>query len=209
MSRDYKKPAPRTSSKKNGKPMLTGVFIGLFVGLAIALAVAFFINRMPSPFVTRNQPAPLPETQAQQTPKADVKESSKPEKNAETKTAEKPRFDFYTILPGTEEAVTEQQINQAAQQPTAGTAKDVYYLQVGAFQNEADADNLKAKLALLGVEASIQTASLPDKGIWHRVRVGPYANVSDLNRVRASLAQNGMESSLIKVHEAPPSTAKN
>lgn len=209
MSRDYKKPAPRTSSKKSGKPMLTGVFIGLFVGLAIALAVAFFIDRMPSPFVKRNQPATLPETQAQLMPTPDLKESPKPEKIPETKTTEKPRFDFYTILPGTEEAVTEQQIKQAAQQATSGTAQDVYYLQVGAFPNEADADNLKAKLALLGIEASIQTASLPDKGIWHRVRVGPYTAVSDLNRVRASLAQNGMESTLIKVHEAPPSTAKN
>jgi len=210
MSRDYKTPAARSSGKKGGKPMLTGVVIGLFVGLAIALAVALFVNNMPSPFVTRERRAPLPEPQPQQIPKADAKDTGKPaESSKETNTTDKPRFDFYTILPGTEEAVTEQQIKQGSKQASGTATKDAYFLQVGACQNEAEADNLKAKIALLGVEASIQTASVPDKGTWHRVRVGPYSTVEDLNRVRSTLAQNGMASSLIKVHEPPTNPGQN
>ena len=68
-------------------------------------------------------------------------------------------------------------------------------------QNARDADNLRARLALLGVEARIQTATLPDKGVWHRVRVGPYTSVEELGRTRDALKQNGVETTLIKVRE--------
>ncbi|MGH8717263.1 MAG: SPOR domain-containing protein, partial [Burkholderiales bacterium] len=107
----------------------------------------------------------------------------------------------YKILPGVEEPVTEKELKQAAKQPNL--TKDVYFLQAGAFQNVSDADNLKAKLALLGVEANIQSATLADKGVWHRVRVGPYINVDELNRMRVTLKQNGIDASLIKVYDTP------
>ncbi|TSA52666.1 MAG: SPOR domain-containing protein, partial [Nitrosomonadaceae bacterium] len=60
---------------------------------------------------------------------------------------------------------------------------------------------LKAKLAMMGVEASVQAVDLADKGIWHRVRVGPVTDTGEISRVRASLQQNGIQTSLIKVHE--------
>jgi len=115
------------------------------------------------------------------------------------KTSDKPRFDFYTILPGSEVPVSEQEIKQAAKQE--GVAKDSYFLQVGSFQAAAEADNMKARLALLGLEAVIQTADIPDKGVWHRVRLGPFANIEDMNRSRALLAQNDIPSSLVKIKE--------
>ncbi|MCW5605614.1 MAG: SPOR domain-containing protein [Burkholderiales bacterium] len=54
---------------------------------------------------------------------------------------------------------------------------------------------------MLGIEASIQTITLPDKGVWHRVRVGPYTGVEELTRARETLKQNGVETTLIKVRE--------
>jgi cell division protein FtsN len=198
MSRDYK-PSSKPSGRKGGNPMLTGILIGLFAGLGIALGVALFINTMPSPFAERGKPAGEAQPQAG-TPKAVTDSTIVPEKTE--KSADKPRFDFYQILPGTEEPVSEQELKEA--KPGANGAKDSYYLQVGSFQTEAEADNLKARLALLGVEAVIQTATLPEKGIWHRVRVGPYNNIDDINRVRATLSQNSIESSLIKTKEAGP-----
>lgn len=196
MSRDYK-PAHKGHSKKPGSPMLAGIVIGMFIGLAIALAVAVFIKGSPSPFVEHNKPqAANGGEQSPPAPAATAETNTEKPKNAE-----KPRFDFYTILPGTEEPATEKDIKQ---QDPASASKSQYYLQAGAFQKEADADNLKAKLALMGIEASIQTASLPDKGVWHRVRVGPYDNVDDLNRVRSTLTQNGITASLVKVHDQAP-----
>ncbi len=193
MSRDYKSP-PRGQAKKSGNPMLVGIVIGTFIGLAIALAVAVFIKGSPSPFVERSQP---------QTVNGSEQLAPEPVPSTETlnekpKNSEKPRFDFYTILPGTEEPATEKDIKQ---QDPASASNGQYFLQAGAFQNEADADNLKAKLALMGIEASIQTATVPDKGVWHRVRVGPYNNVESLNRVRDTLKENGITASLVKVHD--------
>ena len=78
--------------------------------------------------------------------------------------------------------MTEQQFRDA--QRTPAQASEAFYLQAGAFQNAPDADNLKARLALIGVAAAVQTTTLPDKGVWHRVRVGPYTAIEDLNRAR-------------------------
>ena len=193
MSRDYKS-SSKPASRKGGSSTFTGIVIGLFVGLAIAVMLALFIKRMPTPFVERAKPSEKSPVGLNKAPNVEGHPNS-------ATTPNKPRFDFYTILPGTEEPVTEQEIKQAAKQPSA-SVKDNYYLQAGSFPNAADADNLKAKLALLGVEALIQTANLPDKGIWHRVRIGPYTNIEDINRVRTTLAQNGIEPSLIKIKDA-------
>ena len=57
------------------------------------------------------------------------------------------------------------------------------------------------RLALLGIQATIQTTTLPDRGVWHRVRIGPYTRVEELNRARDTLKQNGVETTLIKVRE--------
>ena len=81
------------------------------------------------------------------------------------------------------------------------TGREAFFLQAGAFQNAPDADNLKARLALLGVEANIETTAVPDKGVWHRVRIGPYTSVEELNRARDSLKQNGVQTTLIKLRE--------
>jgi len=77
----------------------------------------------------------------------------------------------------------------------------VYYLQAGAFQRSADADNLKARLALAGLEAQIQTATLPDSSIWHRVRLGPYSNGQDLDKAKVALKENKIDATVIKVNE--------
>lgn len=194
MSRDYK-PSTKSAPKKSANPMLVGIMIGIFVGLAIAVAVAVYIKAGPSPFVERKQQDGLRET-----PVAESK-GEPPGETAAPKPVEKPRFDFYTILPGAEEPANAKG-KPAAQQESAEPQKNQYYLQLGAFQKEADADNLKAKLALMGMEASIETASIPDKGVWHRVRVGPYSNLEELNRVRSSLSQNGMSTALVKAGES-------
>jgi cell division protein FtsN len=67
----------------------------------------------------------------------------------------------------------------------------MYFVQAGSFQNVGDAEKLKAKLAFSGFEAMIQTANIPDKGVWHRVRLGPY-NGSDAGRTIIALKQNGI-----------------
>src|SRR5689334_18847893 len=116
------------------------------------------------------------------------------------KADEKPRFDFYRILPGKEEPVTERQLREAAKQAgKQGAPKESYFLQVGSFPNPSDADNLKARLALMGMEANVEPANVAGKGVWYRVRLGPYTRVDEINRVRQQLTQNGMDVSLVRV----------
>lgn len=189
MSKDYKRPEPQ--SRGSGSSLLVGILIGLVLGLGIALAVAWYINKMPSPFLSRP-----PAVKTEVSKGAPAKSEDKAAKSVEAK----PRFDFYKILPGTEEPATDQQLRDAQKKSTAA-ARETFYLQAGAFQGASDADNLKARLALLGVEAAIQTITLPDKGVWHRVRVGPYTSIEELNRARDTLKQNGVETALIKVRE--------
>lgn len=199
MSKDYKEPNRKSRRNRVGTgSLLIGILIGLLLGLGIALAVAWYINKMPTPFLNRSgAPAKIA---APESPKADDKGGKAPDG--------KPRFDFYKILPGTEEPATEQQFKEAQQQPPTAQTREAFFLQAGAFQNAPDADNLKARLALLGVEAEVQTTTFPDKGIWHRVRVGPYTAIEDLNRTRDILKQNGIETSLIKVREPITRPAK-
>ncbi len=192
MSKDYR-PRPAAPRTRNGGGLLLGLFIGFLLGLGVAAAIALYFLKGPVPFVNRVKP---PEKSAATPPLSDLPKSAKAEEG-------KPRFDFYRILPGQEEQVTEQQLKQAARAAAkAGTpSNESYFLQAGSFQNPADADNTKAKLALLGLEASVEPISLPDKGVWYRVRLGPYVNVEEINRVRSQLAQNGVEASLIKLKD--------
>jgi cell division protein FtsN len=187
MTRDYKKTERRTNARGGGSSFLIGMLIGLVLGLGIALGVAWYVNRMPSPFLFRSTPSAKGEASKAQEPAA---------KAAETK----PRFDFYKILPGQEEPATEKQFREASK--AKPSEREAFYLQAGAFQNAPDADTLKARLALLGVEATIQTTTLPDKGVWHRVRAGPYTSIEELNLARDTLKQNGVETTLIRVRDA-------
>jgi cell division protein FtsN len=185
--------------KREGGNFLAGMGVGVLIGLAVSLAIAFYLNRTPIPFMTA-KPKQAEKNGAAKPPAiAGLPQTV----GAQVATPDKPRFDFYRILPGSEEPVTEKEIRERlrAKGGQQDSAKDVYFIQAGSFQNPADADNQKARLAILGFESSVEPANLPDKGTWYRVRMGPFAKLEDINRVRQALAQNGIDASLIKVKD--------
>ena len=190
--------APATRKRSAGG-FLFGLFTGVVIGLAVSLGIAFYLNKSPVPLLIS-------------TPKPAEKESGKPPAiaglpqtaAAPTAAPEKPKFDFYKILPGAEEPVTERELRERMRAGKGGqqdVSKDVYFIQAGSFQNPADADNQKARLAILGFESSVEPANLPDKGTWYRVRLGPYSKLEEINRIRQSLASSGIEANLVKVKE--------
>jgi cell division protein FtsN len=72
-----------------------------------------------------------------------------------------------------------------------------YLLQAGAFKGQEDAESMKVKLALIGIEARIVTAEV--NGVtFYRVRVGPYGKLEDMNKARTRLAENGIEASVVR-----------
>ena len=183
------------NNRQDGGTIL-GMFIGLVVGVIIAAGVVWYLNKTPLPFVDKaERGGGEAKTEPAKQAAAPLPLPGKPGDKVE----EKPRFEFYKILPGADAPSP-----QAAPKPDAATpppAADALFLQAGAFQKPADADNLKARLALMGVEASVQQVTLAEKGVMHRVRIGPYANPDEMAKTRTLLAQNGIQASVVRVKD--------
>lgn len=197
-----------TRPSRSTGSFLLGMFVGVLVGLAIALGVALYLNKTPIPFLGKGNSKPAATKEGEPgkvpavagMPQGGVAAVTPP---PAAKGADKPKYDFYKILPGGEEPVSERELKEAARaarsQPEA--AKGIYFIQAGSFQNPADADNQKARIAILGFESSVEPTNLPDKGTWYRVRLGPYTALEDLNKVRRVLTQNGIDASLVKMKD--------
>lgn len=209
-----KRPAPHRASHHGSHrgSTLLGLFVGLALGLLIALGVAWYLRQAPLPFENKYQPPPAKPA----APVAGSEPKALPLPGKPTDAEAKPRFDFYGILEGKQPGTAAPEGKPVAAVPLPGVAKipvpatespvseapaveSVLYLQVGAFQKSADADNTRAKLSLMGFEAEIQEAEIPDKGKMYRVRTGPYASAAEMNKARTALAQNGIQASLVKV----------
>jgi cell division protein FtsN len=76
--------------------------------------------------------------------------------------------------------------------------KFTYYLQAGAFLERSDAENAKAKLALMGIPANIAERKT-DNGTLYRVRLGPFGKLETMNRVRSRLSDNGVDVAVVRV----------
>jgi cell division protein FtsN len=191
---------------------LLGLFVGLLAGLAIALGVAFYLNKTPIPFLGKPKPAATKEGKDAGSSTDAPKIAGMPQGGAASKGGadkDRPKYDFYKILPGGDEPVTDRELKEAAKVAAAAktpasqpeAVKGNFFIQAGSFQNPADADNQKAKIAILGFSSSVEPTALPDKGTWYRVRMGPYASLDDLNKVRRVLTQNGIDASLVKAKD--------
>lgn len=250
MSKDYKpRTAPAAPAGKKMNPMFLGIIIGLLMGIAIALGVALWLNRtalpglekssksvdMPPKLEAKGNPAPATGAPG----KPDAPKVAEAGKDAAGKDGDKPRFEFYQILPGDKDAgktgrksedpkaakpekpadkgaekvaekaakPAEKPADKAAAAPAktpekAGGPREIYYLQAGAFQNLAEADNLKARIALLGLSASVTATNVPDKGTLHRVRLGPYQSLEPVNRIKTALSEAGIPASVVKTTDA-------
>jgi cell division protein FtsN len=207
--------AARPARRSGAGGTLIGLFIGIAIGLALAAGVAFYVMKAGNPY----QPATAAREPARETGR-DASRTVRSEQGA----AEKPRFDFYKILPGIEEpkappksaekpAPDKLTVDRAAapdkpgdrsvakqdeRLPTAPKSPDRFWLQAGSFAAEPDAENLKARLALAGWEAVVQAANVSEKGVRYRVRLGPYDNTDELNRIKGELGKRGFDVAVIK-----------
>src|SRR4029079_18862843 len=74
----------------------------------------------------------------------------------------------------------------------AADASGRYVLMAGSYAEARAADEAKAKLALLGIVAKVQSITINGK-TWNRVIVGPYSNASETEAAKATLAENGVK----------------
>lgn len=172
--------------------VVAGMVVGIVLGVAFAGFVAWYVlAKNPASFTNKELRDP-PKVMPQVVPapvSAPVAASS---------VGSTPKFEFYKELPDKPEGSATKQVVTKPQAPAvnapAKAAVDgaLYFVQAGSFQNAADAEKLKAKLALVGMEASVQKADIPGKGVFHRVRLGPYKGVAEANVTIANLKQNGI-----------------
>lgn len=189
MSRDYAK-----SQQNEHKPIPGWVWMlaGLAIGLFVALLVYIKDNSSGKLIITETVSKVF---QNQSEARGVKKETATPP--PEPVSSNKPKFDFYTILPELEVAIPEQELINNTNTSTA-KAKQQYILQAGSFKKFAEADKLKARLALEGIEANIQKVKINATDTWHRVRIGPLNNVSALNQTRRRLRSLGIASIVVK-----------
>ena len=198
VSRSFKRP-----SRSRGGTIL-GIFIGMILGAIIVAAVALFFNRTDNPFKrTSSAKSGTPAPVAQGEPSAPSAASRQPEQSVTAlpgkpgdPPVEKPNYSFYNTLPGGNDTPTTPTAAvqpQAAAPPVQASPLDKQvYLQLAAFENAAQADDLRARLLLMGLDRIImQRAQLNDGRVVHRIRVGPFTDRDDLKAMRDRLVSSG------------------
>ncbi len=189
--KDYKH--RRKSSNKPGRARGWLWFVaGLLVGVAGTLFAEFQEYYSAGGVVQAVREA----TRSDRSEAGAKAKEQKPEKKAK-----RPRFEFYTMLPEMEVAVPEHELTGGSTAASRNPEDDnvTYVLQAGSFRQLAQADRLKAELALIGMPAKIQTVSIEGGSKWHRVRVGPFTNLQALNEARSELQSNGLKVMVLKV----------
>ena len=175
---------------KKRTPALMWLFVGILIGLGMAwyLAAKGFI---PQP--QRDQPVAGETNRGQLDQPVLDEDLEKAEEEPR-----KPRYDFFTVLPEMEVVVPEQELSQR-QEPTGEALSDTasYLLQVGSFKTAADADQMKAQLALSGFVATVQSVKVND-ATWHRVRIGPVEGAREADEIRKRLQNSGIDTLVMK-----------
>ena len=255
-------------NQSNGLPGWAWLVLGVLMTLLIVLAVPRFLKSDGSGdgfFRPKANPDAMPASVS------DEGEAIAPDTAPAVDTAraadDKPKqtqYDFYTLLPGEEVAMTDAELAasaraeadaqaRAAQQaaaeaaaatrgsdalpspiaeaaPAAPTATPApgaptpaaapststsaapaatanveppsdarYILQAGAFGASGDAEAVKAKIAMLGLNARVESAQISGKTVY-RVRMGPYGTASELADAKSKLSSGGLPAMAVKTN---------
>jgi cell division protein FtsN len=182
--RDYKTRRPRQSAFSGW----IGLLCGLALGLGIAAVIYLKDHRLDAPLAAEAKRAPK-KSRGNEPPEAAETPSDEPAQS----------YDFYDALPKFEMVVPEKDKDVRPDiKSVPETRKGTYVLQVGSYKDFADADRVRAKLALLGVESKVQKVSI-DNDTWHRIRIGPISKLDEFNRLRAILHKADVDALVIRV----------
>jgi cell division protein FtsN len=216
---------PQAHAQRGGT--LVGFVVGLLVGLGLALSVAVYVTRVPVPFVDRgvtrkpaddaaeaernkgwnpnaglvNKAPPLP-APAETTPPvagdAVPKEApaAEPDKTPAAKAA-----DAAATKPDTDPLGDLMKAKAGAPaEPAAAQGADPfsYFVQAGAFKSPEEAQAQKARLAMLGMDASVTEREQAGRTVY-RVRMGPFGQKAMAEATREQLEVNGVEAALVRV----------
>jgi cell division protein FtsN len=200
MAKDYKHRAQNRSKGQvadTSNPLQSLAFWKWMLMATLAISSVVFLvswqvkgTKKPNPAqslqnIAVNKPlqvGPVEKAEIQQPIKAETQSKPKP-----------PRFDFYTILPEKEVVVPDYEINTRTREERVGKAKETHYMmQAGSFKSFKEADQLRAKLGLLGIETTVHKAKVGSV-IWYRVKIGPYTQMASVSAIKSRLRQNSID----------------
>jgi cell division protein FtsN len=186
MAPDIKPKAPARGAHSGGKrgmnPLFAGIIIGLVLGVFLALGVAIWLNRAANPFVEKSKPVEAPV----KAPTAPL--PAKPDAAA----TDKPRFEFYQLLPG--EAAAKKQ--QDKQSPASGKTAEIPITKDS--PKDAAAPSTEAKSA--GKDVAKESA--PTKSAQEPVylQAGAFQSATDAENLKAKIAFAGFEAAITPVN---------
>ena len=188
MAKDYKnspKPKDKPKKKSGGFPGWGWFVLGIIAAvLVIKLGPVLYQAEMHAG--KKGTPAPVAAT-------APTTHTAAPVASTAT------HYDFYKMLPSFQVVIPGQDKEVKSVNPTTQVDQPgSYILQVGSFPTFADADKMKATLALQGIESNIQQVQVNNGSTWNRVRIGPIKDLKELNSIREKLAQDHIEPLVIK-----------
>ncbi len=195
---------------------LPGLIIGLLVGLAIALGVALYVTKVPVPFVNK-----VPQRTAEQDA-AEAQRNRNWDPNAPlsgrgngaagtaapagaasaplppTATASAPLgAPAGVILPPPEPVLPPPPPVAAASKP-ATADPFTYFVQAGAFSRAEEAEQQRARLAMMDLEARVTEREQSGRTVY-RVRVGPFDKKANAESAKTRLELEGIDASLVRV----------
>lgn len=192
--RRQRKTARRRKNNSGGR--FGAMLFGLFAGLAIASGVWYST-------LTPSEPASARAA------------AEKPARPAATQAAPKPvpleadgtGYDFYDMLPAQEVVVSDDFAarRRTTERAPAGTEAPLtqagaYLIQAGSFRSADDADRMKARISLLGMQPRVETVEINDR-VFHRVRIGPVNNLDRLDDFRRRLRTERIDIQVIRVDD--------
>lgn len=194
MSQDYAKSAARHKqqmAKKNHRHLSKWLLI---FTLVLSTAFASFLYYL----MQVNPDRQRPQSQPSQNEAAATSKPAEPAPKVEQSLPEN-HYDFYTLLPESE--VIAPKVEEYSSKLKPNAQNYAYLLQAGSFRSRTDADRLRAKLILQGLDARLNSVTGKDGKIWHRIIVGPFTSRSKLNHAQDILANANTESMLIKIKQ--------
>lgn len=204
--------------------LVLGLIIGLLIGLALALGVALWVTKAPVPFINKvpqrtaeqdaveaernknwdpnaplaGKPAPVPAASAPPVATGTVVPAPAPAP-APAAVTKPPARDPAAILAGG--AVPAPAASSAAKSAQLSSDPFIYFVQAGAFQNSDEAEQRRAKVALLGLESKLVEREQAGRTVF-RVRIGPFDKQADADAAKEKLISGGIEALLVRVDRA-------
>lgn len=185
-----RKTRTRRKSKKK-LPNWALLALGLAIGVLLAWGIQYTVRQ------AQNTNSGLSKLVRKTLKKQTIKKKSIV-KIASKKTT-KTKFQFYEILTKNESLLPAHVRDDNQTKEHAAKKNIRYALQVAALTKHDDADRLRAKLVLSGFEAHIHKVSIPNKGVFHRVRLGPFVSITELDDTNRKLKKMGFQAQRIKI----------